>query len=44
MTQPPYTETPLPLTIEQLWVYPIKSCAGVRLAQAELLPLSLIHI
>ena len=42
MTQPPYTETPLPLTIEQLWVYPIKSCAGVRLAQAELLPTGLL--
>ncbi|OZA89178.1 MAG: MOSC domain-containing protein [Burkholderiales bacterium 34-67-9] len=42
MTQPPYTETPLPLTIEQLWVYPIKSCAGVRLAQAELLPSGLL--
>lgn len=26
----------LPLQIEQLWIYPIKSCAGIRLEQAEL--------
>ena len=26
----------LPLQIEQLWIYPVKSCAGIRLAQAEL--------
>jgi len=36
-----HTDTPLPLSIEQLWVYPIKSCAGVRLANAELLPTGL---
>ncbi|KJS72835.1 MAG: MOSC N-terminal beta barrel domain-containing protein [Serpentinimonas sp.] len=36
-----HTDTPLPLSIEQLWVYPVKSCAGVRLAQAELLPTGL---
>jgi uncharacterized protein len=26
----------LPLTVEQLWTYPVKSCAGIRLPQAEL--------
>ena len=26
----------LPLQIEQLWIYPINSCAGIRLEQAEL--------
>ncbi len=26
----------LPLQIEQLWIYPIKSCAGIRVEQAEL--------
>lgn len=26
----------LPLTLEQLWVYPVKSCAGVRLGRATL--------
>ena len=26
----------LPLQIEQLWIYPVKSCAGIRLEQAEL--------
>jgi uncharacterized protein YcbX len=36
-----HTDAPLPLSIEQLWVYPIKSCAGVRLAKAELLPTGL---
>lgn len=30
-------DTPLPLHIEQLWTYPIKSCAGVRLSSVELL-------
>ncbi len=27
----------LPLSIEQLWIYPIKSCAGLRLSTVELL-------
>ena len=30
------TEDMLPLQIEQLWIYPVKSCAGIRLDQAEL--------
>ncbi len=31
----------LPLQIEQLWIYPVKSCAGIRLPQAELEPAGL---
>ncbi|MEN9903961.1 MAG: hypothetical protein RLZZ555_526 [Pseudomonadota bacterium] len=31
----------LPLQIEQLWIYPVKSCAGIRLQQAELEPAGL---
>jgi uncharacterized protein len=27
----------LPLFLEQLWIYPVKSCAGLRLPRAELL-------
>jgi uncharacterized protein len=27
----------LPLTLDQLWVYPVKSCAGIRVAEATLL-------
>lgn len=27
----------LPLAIEQLWIFPIKSCAGIRLSSVELL-------
>ncbi|TSE29721.1 hypothetical protein Tther_01346 [Tepidimonas thermarum] len=27
----------LPLTLEQLWIYPVKSCAGIRLRSVELL-------
>lgn len=27
----------LPLHIEQLWIYPVKSCAGIRLGSVELL-------
>ncbi len=30
-------------TIAQLWVYPIKGCAGTRLAQAQALPTGLRH-
>lgn len=30
------TNATLPLHIEQLWVYPVKSCAGLRLSSAEL--------
>ncbi len=30
-------DTPLPLHIEQLWTYPVKSCAGLRLSSIELL-------
>lgn len=32
----PLPEDMLPLQIEQLWIYPVKSCAGIRLEQAEL--------
>lgn len=31
----------LPLQIEQLWIYPVKSCAGIRLSRAELEPAGL---
>ena len=31
----------LPLQIEQLWIYPVKSCAGIRLQQAQLEPAGL---
>lgn len=31
------SEDTLPLHIEQLWIYPVKSCAGVRLSSVELL-------
>ncbi len=36
---PPATpdDARLPLTVEQLWTYPVKSCAGVRLSSVELL-------
>lgn len=27
----------VPLTLEQLWIYPVKSCAGIRLQSVELL-------
>lgn len=37
MTELSSTDTPVPLTIEQLWVYPVKSCAGIRMRQIELL-------
>lgn len=30
-------------TIEQLWVYPGKSCAGLQLAGAELTDIGLLH-
>jgi len=36
-----HTEPPVPLSIEQIWIYPLKSCAGVRLARAELWPTGL---
>ncbi len=29
--------TTLPLTLEQIWIYPVKSCAGIRLRTVELL-------
>lgn len=31
------TPDTLPLHIEQLWIYPVKSCAGIRLSSVELL-------
>lgn len=31
------SDAPVPLTIEQLWIYPIKSCAGIRMRHVELL-------
>lgn len=41
------TENPAPstalATIEALWVYPVKSCAGVSLQQAELTPTGLAY-
>lgn len=30
-------DTPVPLTLEQLWIYPVKSCGGLRMPQTELL-------
>lgn len=36
MTLEPNADS-IPLTIEQLWIYPIKSCAGIRLSSVELL-------
>ncbi len=32
----PFSSDTLPLQIEQLWIYPVKSCAGIRLPQAGL--------
>lgn len=32
------TSEPLPLTLEEIWIYPVKSCAGIRLHSVELLP------
>jgi hypothetical protein len=37
MTDLSSSDAPLPLHIEELWTYPVKSCAGVRLASIELL-------
>jgi len=37
MPQPLSADAPLPLTVEQLWIYPIKSCAGIRMSSVELL-------
>ena len=37
----PLPEDMLPLQLEQLWIYPVKSCAGIRLEQAELQPAGL---
>ncbi|MCX7692508.1 MOSC N-terminal beta barrel domain-containing protein [Tepidimonas taiwanensis] len=31
------TDATLDLTLEQLWIYPVKSCAGIRLRAVELL-------
>jgi uncharacterized protein len=33
----PVSADGLPLSLEQLWIYPVKSCAGVRLPRVELL-------
>ena len=33
----------LQATIDQLWLYPVKSCAGVRVEQAELTPTGLLY-
>lgn len=33
----------LPATIEQLWVYPVKSCAGIQLKEAELTDTGLLY-
>ncbi len=33
----------LPATIEQLWVYPVKSCAGIQLNEAELTDTGLLY-
>lgn len=33
----------LQATIHQLWLYPVKSCAGVRVDQAELTPTGLLY-
>lgn len=33
----PHADDALPLTLEQLWIYPVKSCAGLRLSSAALL-------
>ncbi|NIC42980.1 MOSC domain-containing protein [Aquabacterium sp. A08] len=32
-----FSDDPLPLTVEQLWTYPVKSCAGLRLHSVPLL-------
>ncbi|GAB3189903.1 MOSC domain-containing protein [Hydrogenophaga aquatica] len=37
MTEFASSEATLPLYIEELWTYPVKSCAGVRLSSVELL-------
>lgn len=36
MNLPFSSDDTLPLQIEQLWIYPVKSCAGIRLPRAEL--------
>ncbi len=41
MSLPSLSDDTLPLQIEQLWIYPVKSCAGIRLQQAELEPAGL---
>lgn len=41
MNQPAPSD--LQATIEELWVYPVKSCAGVRLPEAELSDTGLIY-
>ena len=39
----PATPSDLQATIEELWVYPVKSCAGVRLPEAELTDTGLLY-
>jgi uncharacterized protein YcbX len=41
MNLPFSSDDTLPLQIEQLWIYPVKSCAGIRLLQVELEPAGL---
>ena len=41
MNLPSLSDDTLPLQIEQLWIYPVKSCAGIRLPQVELEPAGL---
>jgi uncharacterized protein YcbX len=41
MNLPFSSDDTLPLQIEQLWIYPVKSCAGIRLQQAGLEPAGL---
>lgn len=37
MTDLPDDDAALPFAIDQLWIYPVKSCAGIRLTEVELL-------
>jgi uncharacterized protein YcbX len=39
----PATTAALQASIEQLWVYPVKSCAGVALTEAELTDTGLLY-
>jgi uncharacterized protein len=40
---PPLSPQAVHATIDQLWVYPVKSCAGVALPEAELTPTGLAY-